>query len=307
MTAWYRLLRALGTIVQLGCSSVLLAQEDYTWWNTTHDWNGVTPWPDYMKFTAGYMGPNALPVPEVAQGYIDSLARFEVGPRSHWSTGDDTQDLYLRYLHPFAGGRVAVGLDWMAYEHYRMDTVTRDERASRDRDGEGFSTGDVNVNTLIQLVPEQKDKWGLSLRIKLRTASGNNLKAARHTDAPGYSFDLSTGRWFTLGTGALRRIRPYAMAGFLAYQTNRSDYYQNDCFLYGAGVILDQGACTLTLEAAGYTGYLQQKDSPLLVRASLGSQRKKLVDHRISFQKGIHDWAYTSIGYTLSITWPSAR
>ncbi len=299
--------RIIGMAAMLLFEGPLVAQEDYTWWNTTHDWNGVTPWPDYMKYSAGYMGPNALPVAEVAQGFIDSLARFEVSSRTHWSTGDDTQDLYLRYQHPFAGGRVAVGLDWMAYEHYRMDTVTRDERASRDRDGQGFSTGDVNVNTLIQLVPEKAGKWGLLLRVKLRTASGNNLKAARHTDAPGYSFDLSTGRWFSLGSGPLKRIRPYAMAGFLAYQTNRSDYYQNDCFLYGAGVIVDQGACALTLEVAGYAGYLQQKDSPFLVRASLATQRKKLLDHRISFQKGIHDWAYTTVGYTLSIGWPTAQ
>jgi len=296
----------LGMVLFFLCPTVSLAQEDYTWWNTTHNWNGVTPWPDYMKFTAGYMGPNALPVPGVEQGSIDSLARFECTPRTHWSAGDDTQDLYLRYQLPFAAGRVAVGLDWMAYEQYHMDTVTRDERASRDRDGKGFSTGDVNVNTLIQILPEKADTWGLLLRVKLRTASGNNLKAARHTDAPGYSFDLSTGRWFTLGRGPIKRLRPYAMAGFLAYQTNRSDYYQNDCFLYGAGVVVDQGACVLTLEAAGYAGYLQQKDSPRLLRASLGTQRRKSIDHRISFQQGIHDWAYASVGYTLSVAWSAA-
>ena len=305
MTAPMPVLRLVASALIMLAHGALLAQEDYTWWNTTHAWNGITPWPDYMKFTAGYMGPNALPVPSVEQGSIDSLIRLQITPRTHWSQGDYTQDLYLRYHHPFADGRIAVGVDWMAYEHYRMDTITRDERASRDRDGEGFSTGDVNVNTLIQIVPEKPGRWGLLLRVNLRTASGNNLKAARHTDAPGYAFDLSTGKWFTVGTRAVKRVRPYAMAGFLAYQTNRSDYYQNDCFLYGAGVAIDQGACVLALEAAGYAGYLRQKDSPFLLRASLGTQRGKIIDHRIAFQRGIHDWAYTSIAYTLSIAWPS--
>ncbi len=190
----------------------------------------------------------------------------------------------------------------MAIEHYKMDTVTRDLRASRDRDGQGTSTGDVNVKTLIQLIPEKPNKWGLLLRVNLRTASGNNLQAARHTDAPGYSFDLSTGRWSAAGKGLVKRFRPYAMAGFLAYQTNRTDYYQNDCFLFGAGIILDHGRIQSAVELAGYFGYLDQRDRPIQLRLKLGTARTGPVDHRIEFQQGLRDWDYSTIGYTAIFT-----
>lgn len=278
------------------CVSSVRAQQ-YDWWVQKHNWDGVTHWSDYLKFSPGYMGPNALPVPQLERGMIDTVGRFDMSARTYWSRGDDTQDLHLRYQHVFIPGRIAVAAEWMAVEHYITDTVTRDERFSRERDAKGISAGDLNVSTMIRLIPERERHWGLVFRVNLRTASGDNLKAARHTDAPGYHFDLSTGRWFRLG--AHTHLRLHATAGFLAYQTNRNDYYQNDCPLYGAGVLVDLEELRLGTEFVGYAGYLRLKDDPLVWRTFIGTQHGR-VQHRLTIQQGLHDWMWTSASYTAS-------
>ncbi len=279
------------------CTGVSEAQE-YDWWVEKHDWDGVTHWSDYLVFSPSYMGPNALPVPPLEVGIVDTLDRFEVGARTHWSAGDDTQDLSIKYQHAFADGRIAFGAEWMVVEHYVTDTLTRDIRFSRERDPRGISTGDLNVNTLLQLVSEKPGGWGLLLRARLRTASGDNLKGARHTDAPGYSFDLSTGRWFPVGTKT--RLRIHATLGFLAYQTNRNDYYQNDCLLFGVGSTIQGPSMEFRTEIAGYAGYLQLDDDPVVLRMEIGTRSDRPVRHRITFQHGLHDWAWTTAGYTIS-------
>lgn len=272
--------------------------QQYDWWVQKHAWDGVTHWSDYLKFSPGYMGPNALPVPRLERGLIDSTSALELSARAHWSGGDDTQDLLLRYQHAFIPGRIAVAAEWMAVEHYITDTITRDERFSREHDGKGISAGDLNASTMIRLLPEQGKRWGVVFRVNLRTASGDNLKAARHTDAPGYHFDLSTGRWFSLS--AATRLRVHATAGFLAYQTNRNDYYQNDCLLYGAGLLLAHHRLTIGSEVAGYSGYLHLNDDPLLWRTHVGF-RSTGVEHRFTFQQGLNDWMWTSVAYTAHI------
>jgi len=47
-------------------SGSTFAQNDFQWWNDLHDWQPGDPgWRNMMKITPGYLGPNALPVPEV--------------------------------------------------------------------------------------------------------------------------------------------------------------------------------------------------------------------------------------------------
>lgn len=296
--------------VQMRASLLLLllalarpgAAQDFTWWNETHDWDHVTHWTRYLVYSPALLGPNALPVPPLEQGRIDTLGRFEPGGRGHVATGETTLDATVKLHLPFAGGRVAVGLDWMALEHYVMDTVTRDLRRARDRDGRGVSTGDVNLNTLLQLVPEREGRMGLLLRMRLRTASGNNLEGARHTDAPGYSFDLSTGRWYTVGNSWLKRLRPHATLGFLVYQTNREDYFQNDCLLYGLGIVADHGRWWSELSLAGYAGYLNEQDRPMELRGALEWRGDARNAWRVGLFHGVNDrpWSGASITYARS-------
>ena len=39
------------------------AQAQLDWWNQTHNWDGTTPWTQYMKYSHAYLGPNAIPIP----------------------------------------------------------------------------------------------------------------------------------------------------------------------------------------------------------------------------------------------------
>lgn len=272
-----------------------------TWWNEANNWDGVTHWSRYITFSPYYMGANALPVPSVTEGNYESVTRLSLGGEAHFSEGDATQDAITALHLPITGGRVALRMDWMAVEHFATDTIVRDMRAARDRDGEGFSTGDVYISTLVQLLPERERVPGVLLRLRLRTASGSNLASARHTDAPGYSFDLSIGKWMAGRGGWLKRWRPHAMAGFLVYQTNRIDYFQNDCLLFGAGVIGDHGAWRSSLQVAGYLGYIGFNDRPIVLRASLTANADRRVEHRIGLQGPLQDWRYTSFGYTLGL------
>ena len=57
----------------LCCVSFFLSAQSYTWWEETVHWDGVTPWERYIVFTPGFLGPNALPVPRVTNGSIDSV------------------------------------------------------------------------------------------------------------------------------------------------------------------------------------------------------------------------------------------
>jgi len=46
---------------------------------------------------------------------------------------------------------------------------------------------------------------------------------------------------------------------------------------------------------AGYYGYLDNGDRPVVVRLQMGTQRKKL-NFALKYQGGIHDFKYQTIG-----------
>jgi hypothetical protein len=116
-------------------------------------------------------------------------------------------------------------------------------------------------------------------------ASGTNLGDARFTDGPGYYFDLSAGRNIAVDNSILRF---YAMAGFYAYQTFDVEHLQNDCILYGAGADLHFKNFLFSQSIAGYTGYLNIDDKPIVYRVSL-RLKSKLVDWKAEYQWGIRD------------------
>jgi hypothetical protein len=272
------------------------AQEDFGWWNETNNWDGVTDWREYIIISPGFMGPNALPVPEVLTGQIDSTLRAEVGLALHRSLGDDTDNLFTQVFVPLFSRRVGLQLRLVPFEQYRMNTATRDERRSRDFDGRGTALGDVYVATLVQLVEEHAHRPGVALGVHLRTASGTNLGGARFTDSPGYHFDLSVGKSITVNRGWLRGIRPYLMGGFLVFQVNNrgNDQRQNDCFLFGAGMDLEFRKVVLRQQIGGYLGYLDNRDEPIVYRLRLESRFPGRLNVAAGLQSGLNDWAYTT-------------
>ena len=102
---------------------------DMSWWNEKHGWEEGDPgWRNYIKITPGYLGPNALPVPEVNKGYIKPKTEFEITASSHFLKGDPTQDISGNIYVPFAQSRIAVELYGVIVERFAFSEEIRDER-----------------------------------------------------------------------------------------------------------------------------------------------------------------------------------
>lgn len=264
------------------------AQEDYYWWAIKHNWDGVTPWNQYMTMSTSFMGPNSLPVPEVANGRIDSLMELEVAGEYHFSNGDKTKDFYTRGFLPLYDNRVAILIDVIPYEWFKTDAITRDLRAARTKSGKGGAGGDIYFSTFFQVIKDKHNFPDILFQATFRLASGTNLHNARYTDGPGYFFDISAGKNIFLNKKILRL---YGMAGFYAYQTFDLQHLQNDCFLYGAGADLSNSKFTLSQSIGGYNGYLNIGDKPIVYRASI-RLKQKYFDWKVSYQWGIHDYDF---------------
>ena len=104
-----------------------------------------------MIMSPGYFGPNALPVPELKKGFLDTKAEFELTASMHFHSGDPTQDLSARGYLPFAEGKIAVEFYGVLLEYYNYTEEIRNERISRDENGEGYAVGDLYFTTLIQI------------------------------------------------------------------------------------------------------------------------------------------------------------
>jgi hypothetical protein len=272
------------------------AQDDHRWWNQKHNWDGVTPWQQYLTSTPAYLGPNGLPVPETKKGNMSDKPLLEVSGEWHFGQGDYTRNLYSRFFSPLGSDRAGLAVWMVPVEYYRTDTVTRDLRASREFDGKGYAVGDVYVGTYIQLIKDKPRFPDVLLTINLKTASGGHFDAARYTDAPAYYFDLSFGKTLNFPNKIIHSIRPYAMGGFYCWQMNTEKHYQDDAPMYGAGLVAGIGIYQIDNSINGFWGYMNNGDRPLVYRASVKAVNPlSPVIFKVMFEQGLHDFPYTSI------------
>lgn len=286
-------------------------QADFTWWNNKANWDGITSWHQYLEISPRFLGPNALPVPQVKTGTMPKPAA-RIAADVHTSAGDNAQNLFTALHIPLFSNKVGLNMQIAPIERYVMDTVVRDLRLARDKDGQGFAIGDLYIGTYIQLVKDKAYWPDLLLTLNLRTASGSHFYATRFTDTPGYFFDLSGGKKIVLQKGGiLKAIQPHAMLGFYVYQTNRTDYLQNDCFLYGAGVNFHFNKLLWTNALGGYAGYINNGDKPMVYRLGLRTNFKSRVNYEFRFQKGFFDFLFTSYRFGIYVSlkelFPSTR
>ncbi|MCB0779282.1 MAG: hypothetical protein KDC03_07060, partial [Flavobacteriales bacterium] len=52
---------------------------------------------------------------------------------------------------------------------------------------------------------------------------------------------------------------------------------------------------------AGYLGYLDLRDRPIVLRAALTTHRPGKLEHRLGVQAPVQDWRYLSVAYTLRV------
>ena len=269
--------------------------EDYTWWNELHGWEEGDPgWRNWIKITPGYLGPNALAVPEVKRGFLNQKTEFELTTAAHFMKGDPTQDISGRLYVPFAKNRIAVELYGVILEHFAFSEEIRNERYARIEDGKGFANGDLYFSTLIQLVKERKFPNTL-LRMACKTASGNQYKGARYTDSPGYFFDLSFSKEFAKTETSL--FRPFGLAGFYSWQTNDELNLQNDAFMYALGADYVVKDVLLSASWAGYSGYKEERDKPMQLNFELRKDFNGKA-FRIQYIHGLRDWEYKTVKFS---------
>jgi len=288
-------------ILLILCIAPLLAisGEDYTWWNKLHGWEtGMPGWRSFLHISPGYMGPNALPVPEVKKGIVNAGNNVEFGMDFHFMKGDPTQDLFAKYYRSFAENRVAIELYGVIVEHYAMSAYIRDERNARDFDGKGFTNGDLYFSTLIQVIKGKKFPDTM-FRMACRTASGNQLDGARYTDAPGYFFDLSFSKEYE-GRNEKMSFLPFASVGFHSWQINDEINMQNDTYMYGVGGEFKWSRWTVSNSLSGYSGYKKIHDKPMVYTIDLNHSYKNQTI-RLQYLYGLRDWNYRTIKLSLIV------
>ncbi len=269
--------------------------QDYTWWNNKHNWDGKTSWSRYIVLSPKFLGPNALPVPEIKNGSLSNMASFKMAYDNHFIKGETTHNGFFELYVPIQKDKISINVNIVPIEYYVMDTTIRDLRKSRDLDGKGFALGDLYFSTLIQILKDKKNLPDILLTVNLKTASGSNLEAARYTDTPGYFFDLSFGKKINRNGTFLKAIQPYAMTGFYVWQTRRDDYHQNDAFHFGLGLDMQFSKIELRNAVGGYFGYISNGDKPIVYRSSIISKFNSLFNYELRFQQGFRDFRYTSI------------
>lgn len=271
-------------------SCLLSAAQSAEWWERTVRWNGVTHWSHYIKFSPSYLGPNALPVPSVTNGLADSNHSVTISTAGHFMPGDRTFNAIIRGNYSVVKNKVSVDAMWVPVETYQMSHALKEERHvfylayNRNK-----AMGDLHLNFNVQLLNPEKYKNTLAFRGGYRYPTSSNVASARMTDAPGYFFDASTGGSFSKSN----KWRYMAMVGFLVWQLN-NDIPQNDAFLFGAGIEYNHNKFQLQTSVAGFLGYLNDGDKPVVGRIKAGSVKPGL-NWQLQLQQGFHDFRYSSI------------
>ncbi len=266
------------------------------WWGIKHNWDGHTPWFNMMTTSAAYMGPNALPIPQLREGLVENQFQFEFRPEAHFSKGDDTYNLYTSFITPLRG-IASFEVFLVPFEYYKMDTITRDERLARSYNAEGHAGGDFWFGTNIQIVKDKRFP-DLLFSAYFKTASGTNLADARYTDAPGYYLLLNAGKSIIINKEKNIQLRFFGHLGTFIWQTWSDINSQDDAVVYGIGARIQNSKYFFKADFSGYHGYLNNGDRPNAIRMQTGTYNNKL-NIIARYQIGINDFDYQTIGVSL--------
>jgi hypothetical protein len=276
------------------------AQSD-AWWATTVNWDGVSHWSRYMITQPAYQGPNALPVPKIGNGSLDTSLFLSASGNFHFSKGDQTQNIILAGNYCIVKDRVSVDVSWVPYERYRMDHDTKTERhVFHHFYYDNRASGELHVNTNFQIMNKWRKDIHLVLRAGYRFPCGSGFGTARYTDAPGYYFDLSFGKPFR-GTA----VKWIGMLGFYSWQMVSDKHRQNDAILFGTGLEWNPRSFSLQTYVGGYVGYMEDSgDKPVVFR--LNTEKKfgntGLI---LRFQQGLNDFKYSSAEAGIKFYFPT--
>jgi len=232
-----------------------------------------------------FFGPNALPVPDMSDGRTYEQLRVELAADGYFGyDGSRTADLFARVHVPVFTRWANISIWMPVYEWYSQ------------ADGTGSGAGDVYLSTDIQVLhnswfKSERAKYipQMTLRLGMKTASGEQFERKRHYDCPGYWFDAAIGESF--GLGALE-LRIAASAGFLCWQT--ANARQNDALMYGVQTTLRHEYASLQATWGGYVGWERYGDRPMTIKVRAAGHVKGFEPY-VQYQYGIKDFPFHQI------------
>jgi hypothetical protein len=260
-------------------------------WSQLVNWDGVSHWSRYMRTHPAYQGPNALPVPRVGNGSIDSSFFVSATGNFHFSDGDNTQNYAVYANYCLVKEFISMDIYWVPFEYFQTTHAKKEERHISpqfyyDKKGEG----ELHLNTNFQVMKRWRKFIQLALRMGYRFPMGSGFGAARDIDAPGYYFDLSFGK--PINHSALKWI---GMLGFYSWQIESDKNNQDDAILFGTGFEWNKNNWRIQANVAGYLGYLEDSgDKPVVLRFNL-EKRIKRIGLLFGFQQGLHDFKFSSL------------
>lgn len=269
-------------------STISAQAQDFEWWSRNVNWDGISPWNKYIIYNAANLGPNALPVPRLSNGRIDSLNSVSISTMYHHMKGDHTGNFALYGNYVIVNDRISLDAFWVPFEVFNVTHQLKEQRkVVHHAYYKTSAIGDVHINFNINLLNKIKDKVQLSLRTGYRYATSTRYEAARMTNAPGYYFDVSASRKFHPQSKWMYA----AMAGMYVWQLPLG--LQNDAFLFGGGIEYNNKQFQLQTNITGYLGYMKNGDQPIVYRLRAG-RNKKGMNWFAQFQQGLHDFKYTT-------------
>ncbi len=253
------------------------------------EWRDKT---EQLIYSPRYFGPNAFPIPELRSGKAGSRYEVELRGEYHYYRGDQTKDLYARAFLPLIKGRAGLEVSLVIVEDYVLTPETRDERFAVETESPITCHGDIILTSFFQLLTSEK--WvDAMLSINLKTASGGRLCDARYTDAASYWIDLTVGKYILRPAANNLSVRVQAMGGFYCWMTNDLIHRQNDALSYGAGLTGTYRGFSLSSNLAGFYGYKDNGDRPLIWRNVLNYELKKNI-LSARYHHGMKDRLYES-------------
>ena len=245
--------------------------------------------PDLSKPTGiapAYFGPNALPIIDMSDGTTHKELRLELAGEGYFGYKEKnrTADIFARVSVPLFTRWANVHV-WMPvygwYDQY---------------DGKGSGAGDVYIATEVQILHKEWFKTRnavyiphMTLRLGMKTASGEQFERRRHFDNPGYFFDLTMGQSIPFKHCELRLA---GTAGFLCWQTDNAR--QNDAVMYGLTALLVHRYFALQGTWSGYVGWERHGDAPMSLKARAAGRIKGFEPY-VQYQYGIKDYPFHQI------------
>jgi hypothetical protein len=247
---------------------------------------------EFLQYSPRYFGPNAFPVPELRNGHIGNRIEAELRAEYHYYTGDRTKNVLARLLIPVADGRAGLEVSGVMYEYYKMTQATVEERHAIERSWKAGAAGDLIISSFYRLLKNSRGT-ALTLEAAFKTASGNRLVDARYTDAGAYWFDVNIGRPLYRSASNEYNVSLQGLFGFYCWMTNDIVHRQNDALVYSVGVSSKLRNVSLTVDAAGLSGYENNGDRPFQIRTGLNYEFSHNI-LSIRYKHGMKDNLYDS-------------